>query len=178
MTVMLHPNKINPERYRVYDRETKTQKYFPLNDKGLKEAEEYERTIVQRIKKAKALKRELAINKMFNPDGTIKGLSRKQRIYKHDRQLNGEFLSTYANLNHREIFIGKRTFDQAYKEATDWMMEQYGIESTLEIRRMIKAAKKFYWTPVQEQTTPHQPALRVDKHNIEQSLKEALSGAR
>ena len=149
MAVLLHPNKVNPERYRVWDRETKTQKYFPYTPEGLAEAEKYEEEVVRKRKKARQLQRELPMNRLFNDDGSVKGMSRKRRIYK--RGYDSDYLSVYGNLKQTEFYIGKRNFEDTYKLACQWMLEAHGIEENSEIRRAFKKAKKHYWTSPKEE---------------------------
>lgn len=145
MTVLLHPRKDAPERYRVWDRETRTQKYFPLTKAGKKAAEEFDKKVAE-IKRMRALSKDLSINKLFNEDGLIKGMSRKFR------QRNGassyEFFALYANHKQTELSIDKRGFDKAYELATQWLMDQYEIESTAEIRQKFKKARRHYWESV------------------------------
>ncbi|MCP5207890.1 MAG: hypothetical protein H7A01_11840 [Hahellaceae bacterium] len=145
MTVLLHPNKTNPERYRVWDRETNTQKYFPLTKEGKRQANEFEAKVAS-IKKARALSRDLAINRLFAPDGSVRGL---KRVYRKRRDRPSyECLALYACHRQTELTIGKQGFEVTYKKAIAWLLEKYGLEETYEIRQMFKAAKRKYWHTV------------------------------
>lgn len=145
MAVMLHPNKENPERYRVWDKETRTQKYFPLTKDGKRKAEELELKLL-RVKKARSLSRDLAMNKLFDADGRVKGMRRSERV-RNGRKY--EFLKLYAQTKTTELTIGQRDFEETYRIACRWLLEKHGIEETFEIRRAFKKARKFYWTPLQ-----------------------------
>lgn len=142
MTVLLHPRKDAPERYRVWDRETRTQKYFPLTKAGKQEAEEFDRSISE-IKKARSLSRDLPLNKLFSADGSVKGMRRVRR--KKDGKTS-EFLKLYANLKTTELSIGRRDFEATYSAACQWILQKHDIEETREIRTAFKKAKKLYWT--------------------------------
>ena len=140
MTVLLHPSKTNPERYRVWDRELREQLYFPLSKAGKAAAEEYDAKIQVR-KNARKLMAELGINKLFAPDGSVKGL---RRIVRKDR-CSREYLSLYAAKKQTDISVNDENFETAYKKAQDWLVEKHCIESTYEIRLMFKRAKNRYW---------------------------------
>lgn len=140
MAILLHPSKEKPERYRVWDRGLKVQRYFPLTAKGKKSAENEEMRI-QKRKRFKSIKDELSVNKLFDSDDNIKGLKRK--IRERDGLATYEYFALYACKKQSEITIGD-SFDDAYQRATDWLLEMHGIESTLEIRLIFKKAKKKY----------------------------------
>lgn len=144
---MLHPNKSNPQRYRVWDRETRTQKYFPLTSHGQKEAEIYQRQ-VEDIKKMRALSRELGVNKLFDEYGRVKGLKRKLRRRRDRPQY--ECLSIYAAGRQTEINIDSRGFDDAFQRAWEWLLEQHEVEETLELRLMKRKARRHYFQSVGE----------------------------
>lgn len=141
MAVLLHPNKANPERYRVWDRETKTQEYFPLTTAGKREAEKLDAKVAA-AKRAKKLSRDLGINKLFAVDGSVKGMKRVER--KRSDRPDYECLKLYACRKQTELTIGVRGFDETYQAAIDWLLDQHGIESTYEIRSMFKGAKRHY----------------------------------
>ena len=145
MAILLHPNKVNPERYRVWDRETKTQKYFPLTKAGERDAQEFEEKL-RGIKKARSLSRDLAVNKLFDEDGYIRGMRRVYRK-RYDRP-SYECLALYACKRQTELTIGRRDFDETYQLAIQWILEKHQIEETFEIRQKFKAARKLYWSSV------------------------------
>lgn len=151
MTIMYHPTQENPERLRVWDRELKEQKYFSIKKlgekKARKQAEAYQKELDTK-KKMRQLKRELPMQKLFNEDGSVKGLFRKSRIRpgrKESHFLSMQITSETNGRVWKEIALGRRTFEAAYKLATDWLLEQHGIESTLEIRMAFHRARRHYW---------------------------------
>lgn len=145
MTVMLHPNKIEPKRYRVWDKELGEQAYYPLTEEGRKAADEHQERI-NRKKETRAMARNLGINKLFRPDGSVKGLKRKYRKRK-DRD-NYEYFALYAQKQQTDIIIREDNFEDAYRRSQLWLMEKLDIEETFEIRQMFKKAKSMYWTSV------------------------------
>ena len=149
MAVLLHPRKDAPERYRVWDRETRTQKYFPLTKEGKRDAEKFDEQ-VRKIKKMRALAKDLSINKLFTEDGKVKGMSRKFRRRKQASSY--EFFALYANHKQTVLSIDKRGFDKAYELSIQWLMDQYGIEETLEIKQKFKKARRHYWQSVAQNT--------------------------
>jgi hypothetical protein len=68
LTVILHPNKTEPQRYRVWDREMNIQRYFPLTKAGKQAAYELD-SKVSAAKNAKILISQLGINKLFAQKG-------------------------------------------------------------------------------------------------------------
>lgn len=153
---MLHPNKIEPKRYRVFDRETRTQKYFPLTEEGKKEAEALA-SRVQETKHYKKLQRDLGINKLFTDDGKIAGMDRKFRARKGYKPY--EYFSLYACRKQTEITIDCRDFDDAYNMAIDWLIKQHSIEPTFEIRQRVREARRNYFYSVAPQTEEPQSAI-------------------
>ncbi len=145
MAILLHPNKTNPQRYRVWDRETKTQKYFPLTEEGRRAAENFEAKVAE-IKKARSLSRDLSVNKLFADDGSVKGMKRVYRKRK-DRP-SYECLALYACHKQTELIIGERGFEETYQLAIKWLLDQHKIEDRFELRKMFKEAKRRYWTSV------------------------------
>jgi hypothetical protein len=150
MTVLLHPTKAAPERYRVWDRETQTQKYFPLNSKGKYQAEEFDQKVAQ-IKKVRSLCRDLSVNKLFTHDGRIKGMKRK--LSQRPGRKHYEYFALYASSRQTEISINSRGFDKSYDLATTWLLDQHKIMSTSEIRMMFKNARHYYWMQIAEESS-------------------------
>lgn len=149
MSVLLHPNKQNPQRYRVWDRETRTQKYFPLTEKGKRDAERFDQKVAK-VKKARALSRELGINKLFNEDGSVKGLRRNLRERKGRDAY--ECFNLYAKGRYTEISLKARSFEEAYDMAKAWLLEQHQVEDSMEIRQKFKKAKRLYHRSVKEKS--------------------------
>ncbi|CAA0091787.1 Uncharacterised protein [BD1-7 clade bacterium] len=156
MTVMLHPNKTEPKRYRVFDRETGTQKYFPLTTDGRQAAEALAGKVKEN-KRFKQLQRDLGINKMFRDDGLIRGMDRKYRARKGYKPY--EYFSLYANRKQTEITIDCRGFDDAYNLAVDWLMEQQHIEPTHEIKLQLRKTRKLYFRSVAPEGIQPQSAI-------------------
>ncbi|PID42157.1 MAG: hypothetical protein CSB48_11535 [Proteobacteria bacterium] len=153
MAILFHPNKINPQRYRVWDRETKTQKYFPLTAAGRKAAEEFEAKVAA-IKKARSLSRDLDVNKLFADDGSVKGMKRVYR--KRKGRPSYECLALYACHKQTELIIGERGFEETYQLAIKWLLQQHQIEERFELRKKFKEARRRYWTSViPEEETYH-----------------------
>ena len=79
MTVQLYPSAARPERYRVQERGLNEWVYFSPSTygsmaKAKKAAEKYQAKLDRRLM-YKAKRKELDINKLFRPDGTVKGLT-------------------------------------------------------------------------------------------------------
>lgn len=151
MTVMLHPNKTRPERYRVFDRYLGIQEYFSISKYGPDKARElaYARQKqIDKKRKMAALKRELGINKLFAEDGTIKGLRRVKRV--REGRKDAEYLSIQVTVapnvqKHKEISLMNRSFDEAYQLAQQHLLELHGLDRTPEITLGFKKARRFYW---------------------------------
>ncbi len=151
MTVMLHPNKSKPERYRVFDRYLGVQEYFSISKYGPDKARELAYARQQQIDKKRkmvALKRELGINKLFEEDGTIKGLRRVKRV--REGRKDAEYLSIQVTVSpnvqkHKEISLMSRSFDEAYQLAQQHLLDLHGLEKTPEIALAFKKARRFYW---------------------------------
>lgn len=151
MTVMLHPSKDKPERYRVFDRSLGVQEYFSIaklgKEKAKKLAYERQKELDQKRRIAE-LKAELGINKLFAEDGSVKGLRRVKRV--REGRKDAEYLSIQVTVapndqRHREISLMNRSFDEAYKMAQDALLELHGIERTPEITIAFKKARRLYW---------------------------------
>ncbi len=150
MAILLHPSKANPERLRVWDKELKVQVYYALTKEGRKKAEEHQAKL-DAAKRAKFLRENLPIKKLFHDDGRVKGLTRVYR--KRKDRANYECLSLQVTVGYKkqkstEILLGKRSFDEAYSMATQWLLDAHKISSTFEIRAAFKKARRFYWTSV------------------------------
>lgn len=142
MAILLHPNKIEPKRYRVLDKSLKIQRYFPLSNSGLKEAERLQCKIDE-CKRAAELKRQLPLTKMFDSDHLIRGL-KKRTIVRDDRKTT-EVFKLYCNHKTTEVSISAHGFDKAFDKAIEWLYEQNNIRPSLELKMEIKKAKRFYF---------------------------------
>lgn len=151
MTVMLHPSKKNPVRYRVFDRTLGIQEYFSIAKYGKEKAEllahERQREIDQK-RRIFDLKKELGINKLFAEDGSIKGMRRVCRT--REGRKDAYYLSIQVTVSsytqkHREISLMNRSFDEAYAMAQDILLELHGLERTPELVEGFKRAKRHYW---------------------------------
>ena len=151
MTVMLHPNKKNPERYRVFDRLLGVQEYFSISKYGAEKAKKlaYERQEeLDKKRKMVELKAELGINKLFADDGTVKGLRRIKRV--REGRKDAEYLSIQVTVGpntqkHKEISLMNRSFEEAYLLAQEALLELHNLERTPEITQGFKKARRFYW---------------------------------
>lgn len=151
MTVMLHPNKENPERYRVFDRLLGVQEYYSIAKYGADKAKKmaYERQQeLDKKRKMVELKSELGINKLFLEDGSVKGLRRIKRV-RSGRQ-DAEYLSIQVTIapgvqKHKEISLMNREFDEAYKIAQNALLDLFELERTPEINQGFKNARRLYW---------------------------------
>ena len=149
MGVMLHPNKKDPERYRVLVKALGVNEYFSFTKYGIKEAKRlaYERNAeLEKKLHARKLMANLGINQLFSPDGGIKGLKRRWR--ERTGRKSYECLSLYANNKQTEIVVKGKDFETAYISAQNWLLSNLNIESTFEIRQMFKEAKPQYWQSV------------------------------
>lgn len=150
MTIMLHPNKENPERFRVWDKEMKVQAYYALTKEGRKKAEEHQ-AMLDAAKKAKALRENLPSVKLFHEDGRVKGL---KRVYRQRKgRSNYECLSLQVTVGPKqqkstEILLSRRSFDEAYALAIQWLLDAHKLTSNYEIRTKFKQARRFYWSSV------------------------------
>jgi hypothetical protein len=150
MTIMLHPNKQNPERLRVWDKEMKVQAYYALTKEGRQQAEEHQAKL-DAAKHAKALRENLPSLKLFHEDGRVKGL---KRVYRERKgRTSYECLSLQATVGPKqqkstEILLSCRSFDEAYSLAIQWLLDAHKITSTYEIRMKFKQARRYYWSSV------------------------------
>tara|TARA_R110002072_G_scaffold298269_2_gene471978 strand:+ start:26368 stop:26808 length:441 start_codon:yes stop_codon:yes gene_type:complete len=142
---MLHPNKTEPQRYRVWDREMNIQRYFPLTKVGKQAAYELD-SKVSAAKNAKILISQLGINKLFAQNGSVIGLKRKYRIRK-DRA-SYECFCLYACGKQTEFVINSQNFENAFNKSVNWLLDKHGIAATFEIKQMFRKAKRFYWNSV------------------------------
>jgi hypothetical protein len=154
MTILLHPNKENPERYRVWDKEFKVQAYYALSKEGRKKAEEHQ-ALLDAAKRAKSLRENLPSLKLFHEDGRVKGL---KRVYRQRKgRTSYECLSLQTTVGPKqqkstEILLTCRTFDEAYALAIQWLLDAHKIKSNYEINTKFKKARRFYWTSVIPET--------------------------
>ncbi len=151
MTVMLHPNREEPQRFRVWDRELGVQAYFSFKKYGKEKAEKLANEMqkdIDKRKKARRLQEELGINKLFDVEGKVKGLRRKVR--NRDGRKTYEFLSIQVVVapktqRTKEISLNCRTFDDAWEMAKKTLLEFHSIQSNFEIQQGFKNAKRHYW---------------------------------
>lgn len=149
MGVMLHPNKNNPLRYRVQVKALGINEYFSISALGEKKAKllACERDAeLQRQLNIRRMESELAINKLFAPDGSVKGLRRTWRERKNRQSY--ECFSLYAKRKQTEIVLKEDNFETAYEAAQQWLLKRHNIISNYEIKHMFKKAKRLYWNSV------------------------------
>ena len=151
MGVMLHPNPEKPERYRVLDKELGVQEYFSFVRYGKLKAKKmaYARQEeLDRLKHIAKLRAELGINKLFDVDGSVKGLRRKSR--KREGRKEYEFFSIQVTIaskqqKKKEISLMNRSFDEAYALVQQSLLKFHNIDRTAEITRAFKEVKRLYW---------------------------------
>jgi hypothetical protein len=144
MSIMLHPSKTTPKRFRVQDKVLGIQKYFSLNKK--READLFWQECLEK-RKYRNLRQELPINQIFNKDGSVKGLKRKVRN-RSDRPSYECFeiqLSTTSGQKKTEITLTHKQFEVAYKQAQDKILSMLVIDRTYEITKMFNETKRLYW---------------------------------
>ncbi len=144
MSIMLHPSKATPKRFRVQDKVLGIQKYFSLDKKN--EADKFWQECLNK-RKYRQLRLELPINQIFNEDGSVKGLKRKVRN-RSDRAPYECFeiqVNTAFGQKKTEIILSDKKFEDAYKQAQDKMLDMLNIERTYEITKMFNATKRLYW---------------------------------
>lgn len=149
MGVMLHPNKNNPLRYRVQVKALGVNEYFSISRLGAKKARllahERDAELMRRLE-IRRMEADLAINKLFAPDGSVKGL---RRIWSaRTNRKSYECFALYAKRKQTELIIKDDNFEEVYEAAQQWLLEKHGLDSTYEIRKMFKKAKRLYWCSV------------------------------
>lgn len=140
MGLLLHPNKEDPKRYRVWDKELKIQKYYPLTPAGKKLANKHIKQI-NAEKKRLAAERKTDIYLLFTGDGLVKGMKRKVRT--RANRAPYECFSLYAKKQQTEIVIGDK-FNASYRKAFDWLLSKHKLEMTPEVKKRFNKARKFY----------------------------------
>lgn len=159
MALMMHPSDEAPERYRVFDKSLKVQKYFSvkkLGPKAAKQLAEEEEAKVQRKLRARELIAQLDMNRIFEFEDTgkekivkIKGTQRM--VVKSQGRANRDAISIQVRIEknvskHITVYItAKRTFEDAYTIAQNRLLEALKIERTHELTMFFKAAKRHYW---------------------------------
>jgi hypothetical protein len=149
MGVMFHPNKNKPLRFRVQVKALGVNEYFSIAKLGYKKAERlaYERDAqLDKQLNVRRMAADLAINKLFTPSGSVKGLQRTWRVRVGRKSY--ECFSLYAKKKQTEIVIRDDNFDLAYEAAQQWLLKKLGLSGNYEIKKMFKNAKKLYWLSV------------------------------
>ncbi len=144
MSIMLHPSRETPKRFRVQDKLLGIQKYFSLDKKH--EAEKCWQECLEK-RKYRDMRLELPINQIFNKDGSVKGLQRKVRN-RSDRPSYECFviqLNTGSGQKKTEITLAHKAFENAYKQAQDKILSMLNIERTYEVTKMFNETKRLYW---------------------------------
>ncbi|NAX32007.1 hypothetical protein CAG63_18340 [Vibrio sp. V37_P2S8PM304] len=149
MTLMLHPNKENPTSYRLQDKTLNVQLYFPFKKHGSmanakRAAEIAEKKVFER-RKFRSMRFEIAINKLFYPDGRIIGLRLGQKIINGQKKrrliaqitVDGKQIKTDRSLENKN-------FHTTYNSIVEWILDKRGIDKTIEIEQMIRAAEWLY----------------------------------
>lgn len=156
MTIMLHPNKISPKRYRVQDKTLMVNDYFSFKKYGIegaKQRAEERQTELDSRNKARKLKNNLGINKLFMADGSVKGLRRRYR--RREGRPDYEVLAFQVTVGPKkqcsnELTVNNHNFEHVYEKVQCQLLAFHGLESTLEIRSLFKKAKRLYWQSLDE----------------------------
>jgi len=150
MTVMLHPNKVNPERYRVLEKGLGINEYFSFAKYGRTKAKklaEERQAELDKKKHARDLRSNLYINRVFNEDGTIKGVHKRFRKRK-DRQdyecFSVQIAVGQGKQKSTEVIIGAN-FESSYEKLVKKVLELHGINSSLELKQLFRKAKRHYF---------------------------------
>ncbi len=150
MSVMPHPNKENPERYRVQDKVLGVQKYFSIakyGEKALSMAEEYQQQLNEK-RKYREIRLNLGINKLFDSNGSVRGLSRRTRKRKGRADYDCLAIQVTVEKNVQkgtEIVLNGKKFEDAYRQAQDALLKLHNLERTPEITKMFQQTKRLYW---------------------------------
>jgi len=144
MSIMLHPSKTSPKRFRVQDKILGIQKYFSLDKKD--EANQFWQKCLEK-RQYRRLRQELPINVLFKDDGSVKGLKRKVRN-RSNRPPYECFeiqVNTSEGQKKTEIMLANKNFNEVYKQAQDKMLALLNIDRTYEITKMFNDTKRLYW---------------------------------
>ena len=144
MSIMLHPSKADPQRFRVQDKLLGIQKYFSL-DNEVQANKCWQQCLEKR--KYRQLRQELSINRLFNEDGSVKGLKRSIR-HRKDRPSYECFeiqVSTTFGQKKTEITVANKKFEDVYRQTQDKILALLNIERTYEITKMFNETKRLYW---------------------------------
>lgn len=149
MTLMLYPNKQDPTGWRLQDKVLKEQSYFPTKKYGsLDKAEAAGRKAEAELEKRRHynnMRKELDINKLFYPDGTVIGLRVGNRNTKDGLV---RILIAQVTVENKQIstsrILSNRNFRDVYTAMQSWILEKRGITRTREINLMFKKAEPLY----------------------------------
>ena len=151
MAIYLHPNEKSPKRLRVYDKSQKIQKYFSFKSLGVEEAWKQARKLQEKIdnkNKIHSLIDTLTINKIFHPNGKIKGLHKVKRIRKGrpDYECLRFQLRVQKHVNKCATVPLKNTsFENAYKAMKQKVLDAHGVKNSPELELYFRKAKRLHW---------------------------------
>lgn len=146
MAIHLHPNKLEPKRWRVQDKALNEQVYFPFSKYGSKEAAKLaakefdEKLKLRRVARAERLK--LDYNRLFDKNGCVRGLSIRKK--------NGQLMLVAQVTKNRKQKKNSRTLHnrslyQAFIELASWIVDEKDIELTTEIKIELKNSYRMLW---------------------------------
>lgn len=144
MSVMFHPSKAAPQRFRVQDKTLGIQAYFSLDNEV--QANQFWQKCLEK-RKYRQLRQALPINKIFNDNGSIKGLKRSIRN-RSDRPSYECFeiqVNTIFGQKKTEITLANKKFEEVYKQVQDKILLMHNIERTYELTKMFNETKRLYW---------------------------------
>lgn len=149
MTLMLYPNKHDPTGWRLQDKVLKVQMYFPTKQYGsLDKAEAAGRKEEAKLEKRRyfnSQRKELDINKLFYPDGSVIGLRVGSRKTKHGIM---PILIAQVTVGNKQVSTSRlllyRNFRDVYTAMQSWILDKRGITRTREISEMFKKTEHLY----------------------------------
>lgn len=134
--ICLHPNTTEPKRWRVQSKTLNEQKYFSFIEYGsqssaLAAAKAYSEKLNER-KRFKHLRLDLDVNRLFNENGHVRGLS----LFKSKNQW---VLKAQCTKNHKQISTSRslknKTLRDAFDEVCEWIIKTKEIDCTKSIQR-------------------------------------------
>ncbi|MCG3884436.1 hypothetical protein I3271_07015 [Photobacterium leiognathi] len=149
-TLMLYPNKENPSGYRIQDKALKvnicytSSKYGDLdNAKKAADADMLKFTAIRK-EFDKAKKRD--INRLFNVNGSVKGLVVRSRV--QSGVLKFDLVAQISPQPGKQIKTSRRIrdydFDGAYLDIQAWILSKMNIARTDHITAAFKKAERFH----------------------------------
>ncbi|MCQ9091281.1 hypothetical protein [Vibrio alginolyticus] len=149
MTLMLYPNKHAPKGWRLQDRVLNEQHFFSAHrfgslDKAKREAEKVQARLATR-RHYHDLRQQLDINRVFYPDGRVRGLQRKTKCVRGQDQ---PMLIAQVTVNGKQVKtdrrLANRCFHEVYTSIQAWILDKRGITRTQEITQQFEDSAHWY----------------------------------